>query len=308
MMAKHQPALDGERGSALMIVLWLLVLVSAIAVSMGGTIRVESRLAFNLVEEARARHLAQAGVNHAIFSLLDPRARQRLVLDGSGILAVDLFGVSLEIRLRDECGKIDLNTAWGGLVGGLLAAHGEEKALEVAQAILDWRDPDKTRRRYGAEDGDYEADGIPYGARDGLFEAIEELQQVRGVSRGLYERLAPDITVDCLAAGVDPLAASPYVLAALPGMNSASLEAFLRARRDALIAGREAAIPTVLLGSKFVEPSIGDVFTIDSTAETPSGARVTWQAVVWITGDPTQSHVIRSWRRVFAPVAVDEDG
>lgn len=296
-------ARKGERGSALLIVLWMLMLVAAIAVSMSGTTRVESRLAFNLVEEARARHLAQAGINHAILALLDPRAPRQLVLDGSAPRRLELFGTTIEIRVRDECGKVDLNTAWGGLIGGLLAVHGKDQAPFLDQAILDWRDPDKTRRIHGAEDDDYEADDSPYGARDGLFEAIEELQQVRGMTEELYRRLAPDITVDCLAAGIDPLAASPAVLAALPGMNAAALESFLRVRRNAAIAGEEVAIPAPLVGNKFVEPSLGDVYSIESTAETASGSRVAWQAVVWLTGDPRRSFVIRSWRRVYAPPA-----
>lgn len=316
--------MKGERGSALLIVLWLLVLISAIAVSMSGTTRVESRLAFNLVEEARARYLAQAGINHAILTLLKPRAPRQRVMDGAAVTPIDLFGMRLGIRIRDECGKVDLNTAWGGLIGGLLAGHrgqggqsgqggqggqsgqggqGEPQAFDLTQAILDWRDPDKIRRLRGAEDDDYAAAGMAYGARDGLFETIEELQQVRGMTEGLYQRLSPDVTVDCLAAGIDPLAASPAVLAALPGLTPPALEAFLRARREAAVGDKEVVIPTALLGSKFVEASLGDVFSIEATVDSPSGNRVAWQAVVWLTGDPTRSFVVRSWRRVPAPAA-----
>ena len=308
-MIRWTPSLkDDERGSALLIVLWLLVLVSAIAVSMSGSTRVESRLAFNLVEEARARYLAQAGVNHAILTLLDPRALRQRVMDGSTARLLDMFGATVRLRVRDECGKVDLNTAWGGLVEGLLRGQGDDRALDQAQAILDWRDPDKVRRPRGAEDKDYAKDGLPYGARDGLFETIEELQQVRGISQGLYQRLAPDITVDCLAAGIDPLAASPAVLAAIPGVDRGSLEVFLRARQEAVIRNDEGAVPTVPGGGKFVETSLGDVLSIESTVELPSGTRVAWQAVVWRTGDQARSFVVRSWRRVPAPVPDGGDG
>ncbi len=306
-MIKWKPSLrEDERGSALLIVLWLLVLVSAIAVSMSGSTRVESRLAFNLAEEARARYLAQAGVNHAILTLLDPQAPRHRVMDGSAVRSLDLFGATVTVRFRDECGKVDLNTAWGGLVKGLLKGQGDEQA--VAQAILDWRDPDTVRRPRGAEDKDYAQDGLPYGARDGLFETIEELQQVRGISEGTYQRLAPDITVDCLAAGIDPLAASPAVLAAIPGVDRGSVEAFLRARQEAMIRDDDVAIPTVLRGGKFVETSLGDVFSIESKVELPSGTRVAWQAVVWLTGDQSRGFVVRSWRRVPAPAPDGEDG
>ena len=32
----------------------------------------------------------------------------------------------------------------------------------------------------GAEDADYEAEGLPYGAKDGPFQSVEELRQVLG--------------------------------------------------------------------------------------------------------------------------------
>lgn len=306
MISRSPSANKDERGSALLIVLWLLVLVSAIAVSMSGSTRVESRLAFNLAEEARARYLAQAGVNHAILTLLGPHAPRQW--NGGAVRSLDLFGATVTVSLRDECGKVDLNTAWGGLVEGLLMGRGDELARNQAQAILDWRDPDKVRRPGGAEDQDYAKDGLPYGARDGLFETIEELQQVRGISERTYQRLAPDITVDCLAAGIDPLAASPAVLAAIPGVDRGSVEAFLRARQEAMIRDVDVAVPTVLRGGKFVETSLGDVFSIESTVELPSGTRVAWQAVVWLTGDQALGFVVRSWRRVPAPAPDGEDG
>ena len=70
----------------------------------------------------------------------------------------------------------------------------------------------------------------------------------------------------------------------------------------------DVAIPTVLRGGKFVETSLGDVFSVESTVELPSGTRVAWQAVVWLTGDRARGFVVRSWRRVPAPAPDDEDG
>ena len=299
--------MKGDRGAALLIVLWLLVLVSALGVGMSGTTRTESYLARNLVEEARARHLAQAGVYHAILTLLDPRESPRPVLDGAEVHSLELHDAKLRWRVRDECGKLDLNTGWGGLVVALLAAHGEERAFEIGQAILDWRDPDGRRRLHGAEDDDYAAAGLPYGARDGLFETIEELQQVRGMTAGLYQRLAPDVTVDCLAAGVDPLAASPVVLASIPGLDPAAIDAFLRARGAVAAGDRVAPIPALGARSRYLEASPGQVYDIVSIAELPSGARVAWQAVVWLTDDPTRPFLFRSWHRAAAGVFGRDD-
>jgi general secretion pathway protein K len=47
----------------------------------------------------------------------------------------------------------------------------------LVDAILDWRDEDDLHLVNGAEDPDYKAAGLPYGAKDGPFDSLEELQQ-----------------------------------------------------------------------------------------------------------------------------------
>ena len=283
----------------MLIALWFLVLVAALAAGLAATARTETHLARNLVEEARARHLAEAGVIHAILALLD---REAGVADGydAGDETIRLFATELRIRVRDECGKVDLNTGWGGLLSGLLTAVAGEKAgFAIGQAILDWRDPDDRRRVGGAEDADYAAAGLSYGAGDGLFESIGELQQVMGMTPELYARLAPEVTVECLGAGIDPLAASPLLLAAVPGMVPGVLDRFLETRRAAATTDVEAPPPPPLPedAGKYLETSPGQAFTVEVTAVLPSGATVPWSATVWLTGDGDGPVVFRRWQR-----------
>lgn len=293
-----------NRGVALLIVLWLLVLLAGLAAGIAATARTETHLARNLMTEARARHLAQAGIHHAITTLFDRRRKASLPPDGSAVATVEIGGAEVRYWIRDECGKIDLNTARGGLILGLLLANQvpETQATSIAQAILDWRDPDSRRRPRGAEDRDYAAAGRAYGARDGLFESIDELQQVLGMTTVLYRRLAADVTVDCLNAGVEPLAASPTVLAAIPNLDPLAVAAFLRARRSAAAGDVTGEPPTLAASGRYVEGSEGQVFGIIATAESDDGARVRWQAVAWLTGDPARPYAIRRWRRAPAEV------
>jgi general secretion pathway protein K len=296
---------QGRSGAALLIVLWLLALSSALAVAVVTSARTESHLARNLAEEASARALAQAGVHRALVFLLAATPAPGSGADYQEIRELDLFGAKVRLAVRDECGKIDINTGWGPLVLGLVRQYeADEKAIGVAQAILDWRDPDRRRRPQGAEDADYAAAGRPYGARDGLFEAIDELQQVLGVSAPLYARLAPDITVDCLNAGVDPLAASPAVLASIPGMDPAKLAAYRQARREAAAAG--ASPPELEGGKEYVEESPAQAFSVRSAVELPSGARAEWEAVVWIAEDAPQPFRFRTWRQSGRDAAASE--
>ncbi len=55
-------------------------------------------------------------------------------------------------------------------------------------------------------------------------------------------------------------------------------------------------------GGRYVEGSEGRVFGITATAATDNGARVGWQAVAWLTGDPERPYAIRRWRRAAAEV------
>ncbi len=297
-----------NRGVALLIVLWLLVLLAGLAAGIAATARTETHLARNLMAEARTRHLAQAGIHHAITTLFDMRRKASLPADGAAVATVEIGGAEVRYSIRDECGKIDLNTARGGLILGLLLANqvAETRATSIAQAILDWRDPDSRRRPRGAEDRDYAAAGRAHGARDGLFESIDELQQVLGVTTALYRRMAPDLTVDCLNAGVEPLAASPAVLASIPNLDPLQAVAFLRARRAAAAGDTAGGLPTLAAGGRYVEGSEGRVFGITATAATDNGARVRWQAVAWLTGDPERPYAIRRWRRLPAEEMLDE--
>ena len=62
-----------QQGFVLLVVMWLLILLSGIAIGMATTVQTDSRLAHNQLKQARARHLAQAGVYLTVMKLLDPK-------------------------------------------------------------------------------------------------------------------------------------------------------------------------------------------------------------------------------------------
>ncbi len=68
----------GQRGLALVVVLWVLVLLSVMAASFTYATRTEVNLTRNLIEAAEAEALADAGVYQAIYALLHPlKVRRR---------------------------------------------------------------------------------------------------------------------------------------------------------------------------------------------------------------------------------------
>ena len=78
-----------------------------------------------------------------------------------------------------------LNAASDPVLRRLFSNSGvkDERLLSViVDSIQDWRDPDTLHRLSGAEDGYYLSLPVPYKAKNGNFEAIDELLLVKGMT------------------------------------------------------------------------------------------------------------------------------
>lgn len=208
-----------ETGVALVLVLWVLTLLGIIATSFSKSMRTETELARQLTLSAQARALAEAGIYRGILDLLrfrrDPQAKWQA--NGTVYNIIKLGRGEIRIAIQDEAGRVDLNTAQKPLIEGLLRGVGVDDQARVAipDAIIDWRDPDNLRQLQGAEDEDYQAAGQSYGAKDGSFSCVEELQQVLGMTPALYRKLAPLLTVHSHRPNVDINLAPPALVQVL---------------------------------------------------------------------------------------------
>ncbi len=320
-----------RKGIALVAVLWVLVLLSVIAAAFVTETRTEVNLARNAVENAKARALAGAGVQRAVLALLAARRESRegqeaegpgvedfAVFEGApgqgepeaaaigaaGGLRVDgtvyawrFAGAEVLISVQDEGGKIDLNRASEEMLEGLFVSAGlpERQAAGLAEAIADFRDEDDERRAFGAEDEDYRAAGLEWGAKDAPFETVSELTQVLGLTRALYQRVRPALTVHSRRARVERGVAPPIVVAALSGEEAETLGA----------AGE--AGDTVPLALGRVRRG-GRAFTVRAEAVTGTGARFVREAVVDLRASAGQPFRVLAWRQGRASIAAAETG
>ena len=103
---------------------------------------------------------------------------------------VDIDGHILKkTGVTDEERKININFATKIILMNL-----PDATEEVVDAIVDWRDEDHRRERYGAEDDDYQNADPPYEAKDSFLESLEELFLIKGFSEDLYKKWRPFIT------------------------------------------------------------------------------------------------------------------
>lgn len=220
-----------QSGVALLSVLWVLVLLSLIALNISTTSRLELKLAANLVEAARVRQTTDAGINWALWSIQQPNTANWLA-DGSQ-RTLELDDIAVRVAITDEHGKIDLNQGHPTLLQGMFLAVGvdQDEAVALADAIQDWRDTDQLRRLYGAESEEYLAAGLPEpGNRP--FEQLEELLNVLGMTPELYALVKPALTLHSQRPTINPLMAPRLVLLALPGISEASADQYIEDRRS----------------------------------------------------------------------------
>ena len=155
-----------RQGSVLLVVLWLLVMLALIAQGVAQRSRSHLALARAQIDLAQERLRAQAGVLHGALLLLDTAQslppRHSLI----GEKAPVIFGAPVDIEMIDECGRIDLNTGYSGLITALFSSLGQPAhARRQANAVLDWRDPGSRSRPQGAERDAYIIAGRPEGPR-----------------------------------------------------------------------------------------------------------------------------------------------
>lgn len=191
-----------EKGMALLIAVWAIILIGAIVTGMVVMSATDAAITANGIDAAQARHLANAGVQRAIMALVDPVARQKLTL--GQVFAVRLDDdSSVLVEVRDSCGAIDLNWAPHDLLRAYAATVGMKPvaAHSFAAAIV--------ARRQGVTERD--ADPLSTGP----WQSLDQLAGLPDMNRALLETLRPGLTINCREIGADPCCAPAPVRQAL---------------------------------------------------------------------------------------------
>lgn len=193
--------INNEKGIALFMVLWVLILLSAIVTEFCFAMRTEINMVRNFKEQTEAYHIALGGMNRAINELVrnEFSKEKNKLLEGDNettprwrmntdISAVPFAQGNFKVKIKNEGGKIDLNTANEALLKLLLKGFDieeQEKSI-IVDSIIDWRDENDLHRMNGAENAYYQSLPEPYKCKNGDFDAVEELLMVRGVTPEIF--------------------------------------------------------------------------------------------------------------------------
>ncbi len=210
---------SNQSGIALMIVLWVLVLLMALATEFAFSMKMEVNTTRNYKEDTESYYLAKAGLNLALAELLKdasfhsihdehgwimgagksgetPSAdAEKAPTEGDGGFDIvnrtdiELGNGTVTYTIKDENGKISINSSSKIILNKLLAYSGVKKKLDqdiISDSILDWIDSNKNHRLNGAEDDYYRTQNPPYLAKNGKLETLSELLKVRGVTEEIF--------------------------------------------------------------------------------------------------------------------------
>ncbi len=308
-----------ERGVILIVVVWALMVLMVVAIELGRTARVEGLSTDVYQQEVKTYYFAIAGLNRVLYQLirtsqqgrtrdtrdddrLGPRDRLRddereecpdVWLLGDGQWRNEPYGEGgYQVRVSDESGKININQADEIILRQTFTNLDFDPDFgdALADAILDWRDPDPLERLNGVESDYYLAQDIAYPAKDGPLDTIDELLLVRDVTQDLfYNTLNEVFTVYGNARSgnmANAQTANALVLRAIQGVDAETAEETIRQRRENC--GEEFLDATAARGG------LPTIVTIESVGYLNTG-RITRRLAGVIDRTGNQSYRVLRW-------------
>jgi general secretion pathway protein K len=241
----------GDRGSVLVSVLWIILVLSVVSFSLASSVRLEVTSTQQSFDSERAFFMAKgaAEIVFDAFSKDIPLPDDSPIRQQNGEYVFPFASGEARVHFESKVGLINLNEASDKTLASLFDSLGADRETRnrLVDSILDWRDSDDIPHLYGAEVGDYEnAPGRPAQPRNGPFVSVDELLLVKNMTpdiffgsftvdsvTGQYQRIPGVRDLVAVRPGedtVDPNVASYDVLKAIPGVSPASAEQIVTER------------------------------------------------------------------------------
>ena len=200
-----------KSGTILITTLWILTILSVLAIGIGFRVSIEARLSKYNIDRLKAVYFAKAGIVKAEEMLSKDSNPEYDTIRECGItlpadkdirgvftgkLADGAFEVSyteeglVHYGMMDEDRKININTADQTVLTSFLGKGNED----IAASIMNWRGTARAPGG-GAWDDDYESLTMPYKCKHANCSVREEFLLVKGRTPELFESIKDYVTV-----------------------------------------------------------------------------------------------------------------
>lgn len=325
-----------RRGFALVIVLWLFVTLFALGAEFSQEMRQDAVATANFADETQSYYLASAAANLTFYRLLqqhrdrstgqepgqgpegldDGQPKEPLVSTDGVWHWIDLWGAPVAVRVSDEGGKVAIN--W---VGVPVLVHvlsnlgvGPDRAAEIADAILDWRDKDEEKRMNGAENEYYSSMPRPYVAKNAPFDSIEELLLVKGVTPDLFYGGSDDFPIGLReiftvfhppGEKLNVQYLTPAVLRAYFGLDKEELQQLMdvreRGQAPDLLGVLKAKVPDPQVAEKLSAELAPTLLSVEVQAKLPSSRISSRIGAIIDLGESSEGVYVQRWLDQMAP-------
>ncbi len=271
----HHPDPSPQHGFVLVSVIWIAGLLAVMATAFTIGIRSYTLAGRNVIQGERAQAIADGMATYQALKLASLDLSGNLQLT-SGIASACRWSdtARVTVRVQDQGGLVDLNTASPVLIGRLLEGLGlaAADASAVQADLQDFRDPDHDAQSGGAEPAVYR--DRKHGPRNGPISVVEELDQIPGLTEKLRTTLRRVTTVSSQQMGFD-LERAPEELLKLLQLSG----------------------PIDPNAQAFASPSPRRVYAIETAAELPDGSRFTRRALIALLRQPERPFAILAWQQ-----------
>lgn len=201
-----------KNGTILITTLWILAILSVLAVGIGFRVSIEARLSKYNIDKLKAAYFAKAGIYKTRALLLNYANRDFDSIRDCGVTVPpnkDIMNIFTEklsdgafeisyteegvtrYGMADEERKININKAEYKVLYQLFLG---KEPKELAASIMNWRSPTQLTVE-GAQDSEYESLTAPYKCKHADFSCIEELLLVKGMTPEVFESIKDYVTV-----------------------------------------------------------------------------------------------------------------
>ncbi|MCW8893276.1 MAG: type II secretion system minor pseudopilin GspK [Deltaproteobacteria bacterium] len=253
---------NNEKGMALLLVLIVVTLLTAVLMELSYSTLIEQRLTETFRDSTRAYYLARGGITAGQKLLLSDKNKYDSATEfwATGISSYPVGEGFVSVAIEDLDGKLAVNSL---VVGNnpqtviidrfyrLLSAFEIDEPGELTAAIIDWLDQGDEPYQMiktdaleipvaGAEDFYYQQLASPYPCKNGPLESVEELRLVKGFSERIFNIVSPYLSAT-KNKQININTAKREVLRSLgPNLDEQTVDFIIEMRRETPIQSLEA--------------------------------------------------------------------
>jgi general secretion pathway protein K len=240
-MTKNQKQ-DFEKGSILLLVVWVIAILAIIASLFAVRAKVSVKNAMYLKMKTEGYITLSGAIQRAIYDILvKPAVSDTKELDKNRVFFdYQIDGIEVRVKKIPVSAKLSIQQVrldiWKKIF--MSYAKEEDEAMAIIASIQDWVDKDGLVRIDGAEDDYYQSLDFPYYPKNNKIEDLKELLLIKGIDEEMFygsDRFPPltdFFTIYNDGGKLDINTVSKLVLISLLGIDEETANAIILKRNE----------------------------------------------------------------------------